>query len=123
DLPFDDAFQKSVRINFPGIYHIIVATEYLYKIPFHEALGFYLNTVSVGAQRLQIDHEQVFALAEVLAQYVRSLAHHLALEREAHRRNLLPAPPAPTPSTPPGKPKQIARPIPHPPANRPKTPV
>jgi hypothetical protein len=79
ELEFDFAFQKSIRKHFPGVYYVIVAAEFLYHIPFHEALGFFLGTASSVTPK-QIDQEKIYELAEELARQVRERARQLAVE-------------------------------------------
>ena len=72
ELEFDSAFQKAVRKHIPGIYHVVMAAEFLQKIPFHVALAHFLEI-----QRLPgpLQEDDIFTLAEFFADHIRRLRH------------------------------------------------
>ena len=65
-LEFDAAFQKAVRKHLPGIYFLLIATEFIHGVLFHEALAHFLNT-SVGNTARSFGTDEVFALAEEMS--------------------------------------------------------
>jgi hypothetical protein len=99
-IEFDSAFQKAIRKHLPGIYYVIVAAEFLFKVPFHSALSHYLLVSNAGSTPNQLESEEVFALAEELAAEVRRRQAEATTERQQS------APPTPPSAKPPHKPSE-----------------
>lgn len=68
-LEFDSAFQKAVRKHLPGLYYVIIAAEFIHRLPFHEVLGHFLGTSGINKDQIYATDE-VFALAEAMAREV-----------------------------------------------------
>lgn len=73
-VEFDSAFQKAVRKHLPGIYYVVMAAEFLGKIPFHAALLFFLQPEAHGFNLSSDSENAIFELADFLAQEVRRRA-------------------------------------------------
>ena len=65
-LEFDSAFQKAIRKKIPGLHFIILAAEFLGKIPFHIALGHFLQPEKFSWASKISTEDEVFKLADRL---------------------------------------------------------
>jgi hypothetical protein len=68
DLHFATAFQKAIRKHIPGLYYLVMAAEFLLKVPFHSALGHFLETANLP---MAPEMERLFELADYLAEEIR----------------------------------------------------
>jgi hypothetical protein len=68
ELHFATAFQKAVRKNIPGLYYLVMAAEFLLKVPFHSALGHFLETTTLPVVP---EMDRLFELADYLAEELR----------------------------------------------------
>jgi len=71
-LEFDAAFQKAIRKHLPGVYYVVMATEFLAGVAFHEALSHFLLDRPVVWRKPASSDEEIFDLADRLGQEVRS---------------------------------------------------
>jgi hypothetical protein len=91
-LEFDGAFQKAIRKNIPGLHFIILAAEFLGKIPFHIALGHFLQPEKLKWTSTTSTEDEVFKLADRLEEEFR--LKRAKLVRQQHK---VFAPPASAP--------------------------
>jgi hypothetical protein len=66
NLDFYSAFQKAVRKHLPGIYYVVMAAEFLSKLPFHTVLSYFLLKSEIDWNQHGTTEEDVFTAADWL---------------------------------------------------------